>query len=201
MAAGGEGPVVRGLLVTEVAEQDELSWSAPPCARPGASCQSAPARSAIAAAGEHARVGAGEAATAELRLCGRGGGALLQATRSDTQEPLFVCQLTPETVRRRTRAARRPRVARLRLAPTRAGSALARARQVWRASETLFFVRAPAAGGGRARTYGVRCRAPGAAGAMADAVHRALERQREAVGPAPPAPPPPAPRRAGRAHA
>jgi len=134
-------------------------------------------------------------------LRGRGGGALLQATRSDTQEPLFVCQLTPETVRQRTRAVRPALHGRPAAGAGVRGLRPARARQVWRASDTLFLVRAPAAGGGRARTYGVRCRAPGAAGAVADAVHSALERQRDAVGPAPPAPPPPAPRRARRPRA
>lgn len=43
---------------------------------------------------------AGDAAPAELRLAQRGGGTFMQATISGKEVPLFVCQLTPETVRR-----------------------------------------------------------------------------------------------------
>lgn len=54
--------------------------------------------------------------------------------------------------------------------------------QAWRASESVFLVRAPATPPGKPRAYGVRCGGPGAADALAAAVESALEAQRDTVG-------------------
>lgn len=54
--------------------------------------------------------------------------------------------------------------------------------QVWRASESVFLVRAPAAPPGKPRAYGMRSGGPDAADALAAAVERALQAQRDTVG-------------------
>ena len=54
--------------------------------------------------------------------------------------------------------------------------------QVWRATDSLFFARVPAGASGCHLIFGLRCKASETAGALAAAVARALEWQRDTVG-------------------
>ena len=54
--------------------------------------------------------------------------------------------------------------------------------QVWRASESVFVVRAPAVPPGKPHAFGIRCEGADVADAVAAAVKRALDAQRDTVG-------------------
>ena len=100
----------------------------------------------------------------------------MQATISGKEVPLFVCQLTPKTVRRCAcdfLIVPPP-------PPLRSGPYLRV--QVWRATDSLFFARVPAGASGCPLIFGLRCKASETAGALAAAVERALEWQRDMVG-------------------